>query len=78
VNGAAVDRILRECRFLQRPVDDPEMSALRVAIFLEEALDLILTDEQFDIDPLADPGAVRALVARSTSVADVRHLRPGQ
>ena len=77
MNHAHVDRILQEYAFLQRSADDPELSALRSAIFLEDALDLTLTDEQFDIDPLADPGALRTLVTR-TSVADVRHLRPGQ
>ncbi len=78
MSRADVDRILREYAFLQTSADDPELSALRSAIFLEDALDLTLTDEQFDIDPLADPGALRTLVSRSTSVADVRHLRPGQ
>jgi hypothetical protein len=78
VNHAEVDRILREYVFLQTSADDPELSVLRRAIFIEDALDLTLTDEQLDIDPLTDPGALRTLVARSTSVADVRHLRPGQ
>ncbi|HEY3411384.1 MAG TPA: hypothetical protein VGK53_24735 [Propionicimonas sp.] len=77
MNHADVDRILQEYAFLQRSADDPELSALRSAIFLEDVLDLTLTDEQFDIDPLADPGVLRTLVTR-TSVADVRHLRPGQ
>lgn len=78
MNDAAVDRILRECALLRKPVDDPELSALRTAIFLEDALGVTLADEQFDLDPIADPEALRALVARSPSFADVRHLRPGQ
>ena len=78
MNNAAVDRVLKECAFLPTSVDDPELSALRTAIFLEESLGVTLTDDQFEIDPIADAEALRALVARSTSLSDVRHLRPCQ
>lgn len=78
MNLADVDRVVTECALLDDAYPDPELRALRRAIFLEEALGITLTDEQFDLDPVRDRAALAVLLGLSSENADVRHLRPGQ
>jgi len=67
VTGADPDRILAEFAQL-RPADpDPELAAVRMALMVEDVFDVTLTDEQLDPGTLADPAALRALLAGSTT-----------
>ena len=55
-----VDRLLAECAHL-RPLEDPELDALRRALLVEDVLGVRLTDPQIDQEFLTDPVALRRL-----------------
>jgi hypothetical protein len=57
-----VDRLLAESAHLP-PEGDPARAALRWAILVEDALGLVLSDEQITSSSLADPEHLRSLVA---------------
>lgn len=58
----SVDRLLEECAFL-RPLEDPELDALRRALLVEDVLGVRLTDQQISQEVLTDPAALRRLPA---------------
>ncbi|TRY18642.1 hypothetical protein FOJ82_05835 [Tessaracoccus rhinocerotis] len=62
MTGPLVDRLLEECVHL-RPLDDPELDALRRALLVEDVLGVRLTDEQIAHHVLTDPAALRRLSA---------------
>jgi hypothetical protein len=47
-------------------VEDPQLAAVETAIFLEDAFDLVLTDDDIDPAVLGSVAGLRALVARRT------------
>lgn len=59
-----VDRLLREYDAIRDPDADPELEAVRAAVFVEDAFDVTLTDEEIDPAVLCHPAALRALLAR--------------
>jgi hypothetical protein len=56
--------LVAEAAALLDPKGDPELEAIKVAILLEDALEVTLTDEEIALDTLTDPAAVAAVVAR--------------
>jgi hypothetical protein len=60
------DRIIREWESTRRPGAtgaDPDLEAVRTAVLLEDAVGVVLSDEQITPACLGDPAAVRALLA---------------
>ena len=67
MTGADPDRILAEFAQL-RPADpDPELAAVRTALMVEDVFGVTLSEAQLDPATLADPAALRALLAGSTT-----------
>jgi hypothetical protein len=64
VDHDAVADVLEEGRALLDPCGDPELEALKLAILLEDALDVPLTDAEIELATLTDPTAVSDIVAR--------------
>lgn len=60
MTASLAERLLAECEHL-RPVEDPELDALRRAVLLEDVLGVRLTDEQIARDTLCDATALRSL-----------------
>jgi len=67
VTGANPDRVLAEFAQLRAADPDPELAAVRMALMVEDVFDVTLTDAQFDPVALADPVALRGLLAGSTT-----------
>lgn len=63
-----VDRLMAECAHL-RPVEDPELDALRRAVLVEDVLGVTVSDDEMDLEHLADPDSLRALAARPAPLA---------
>lgn len=64
-----VDQVLRDYDALRRPDTDPELAAIRIAIFLEDTFEVTLSDADIDLAVLADASALAALVARLRGTA---------
>lgn len=63
---AAIEDVLREYASFVAPIgEDPELTALRTAILIEDACGVTLTDEQLNPSFLTDPGALRTFLARA-------------
>lgn len=60
----AVDRAIAEYARLRDPDGDPELEAVKAAIFLEDAFDIVLSDTEIDLDMLGTPEGMRSLLAR--------------
>jgi hypothetical protein len=69
VTGVAVERILRECELLRDGDEDPGLTAIRTAIILEDIFGIVLSDAEIRPEVMGDPDAVRALLARLTSLS---------
>lgn len=67
MTAAEIDRILRESVHLDDTSDDPELRALRMAIFVEDIFDLTLRDDQLASGVLDDRQALRSLLIQSVS-----------
>lgn len=72
MNGAEdelsrVTRFLEECACLPDQTGDPELSSIRAAILVEDAFDVVLTDDQVRIDLLKDPEALRQALAKTST-----------
>lgn len=61
MNSSAFDRIIEEWGCL-RVVDDAELAALTTAILIEDAFDVVLTDEELGTDLRRDPDGLRVLL----------------
>jgi hypothetical protein len=59
-----VAQVLREAEALRDPDADPDLEAVRTAILLEDALGVVLTDDDITPGVLGDPDAVARLVER--------------
>ncbi len=66
MTGQLAQRLVAECAHL-RPVEDPELDALRRALLVEDVLGVRLTDDQIDLALLTDADAISALANASTS-----------
>ncbi|HYA53725.1 MAG TPA: hypothetical protein VEG33_21455 [Streptosporangiaceae bacterium] len=64
MNEDIVEQVLRDCGASRRPDGDPELEAVRLAILLEDAFGVVLSDAEIEPALLADTAAVAALVAR--------------
>jgi hypothetical protein len=64
VNPDSIGQVLRDYYASHTPAADPELEALRTAIFLEDVFGIALSDPDIDPAVLGDPSAVAALVAR--------------
>ena len=64
MNRDTVEQVLRDYHALRRPETDPELEAVRAAIFVEDVFDVVLSDTEIDPAVLADASAVATLVAR--------------
>jgi hypothetical protein len=59
-----VDRILAEYDTLRTAVGDPELEALKAAVFIEDVFGVRLGDADIDPEQLCRADAMRALVLR--------------
>ncbi|MBJ7355774.1 hypothetical protein [Nocardioides sp.] len=59
-----VAQVLREAEELRDPGADPDLEAVKTAILLEDALGIVLTDDDITADVLGDPDSVADLVER--------------
>ena len=66
LTDAQVEEILQDHARLSGRVEDPQLAAVETAIFLEDAYDLVLTDDDIDPEVLGSVAGLRALVARRT------------
>jgi hypothetical protein len=67
MNGPPPDLVedaLRCYERLRDPHGDPQLEAVRAAIFLEDVFGVVLTDADLDPAVLGSPAGVRAVVAR--------------
>jgi hypothetical protein len=62
MKGELVEDLLLESRWLWDPDADPELAAVRLAILLEDVLDITLTDDEIDPAVLSDARAVADLL----------------
>lgn len=60
-----VERFLHECGHLPDQPGNPELTSIRAAILIEDAFDVVLTDEEFKVDLLGNPKALRQLLAKT-------------
>jgi hypothetical protein len=65
VNGASLEQILRESSFLRNSYEDPALQAICNAILIEDALGVVLYDEQLASGDLQNLTRVRALLSES-------------
>jgi hypothetical protein len=64
VGREQVEPLLHEWRETRDVDVDPELEAVRLAILIEDVLDVSLADDDIDLAVLSDPEAVGNLVAR--------------
>ncbi len=64
MNRDIVEQVLRDYMALRRPGTDSELEAVSLAIMLEDAFDITLSDADIHPAVLADAAVVAALVAR--------------
>ena len=72
MNGAEdelsrITRFLQECAYLPGQNGDPELISIRAAILVEDAFDVVLTDDHVSIDLLKDPETLRQLLANTST-----------
>jgi hypothetical protein len=59
-----VDQILLEYDSVRDPAGDPELEALKAAVFVEDVFGIVLSDDEIDPEQLGSSGAMRAFVIR--------------
>jgi hypothetical protein len=59
-----VDDALRDFARLRDPAGDPELEAVKAAIFLEDVFGITLTDADIDPDVLGSAAGLRSIVSR--------------
>ena len=69
MNQNLVEQVLRGYDASRRPDGDPELEAVRLAILLEDAFGVVLSDADIEPALLADTAAVAALVVRLREAA---------
>lgn len=60
-----IDRLLGEYAHHRNTGTDPELEAVRTALFVEDAFGIVLADDQLDPALLGDPAALRTLLTGS-------------
>lgn len=68
MKGELIETLLQESLRLRGPDTDPELEAVRLAILLEDVLDITLTDDEIDPAVLSDARAVADLFSRRVGV----------
>ena len=58
------DQILREYDALRDPAGDPDLEAVKAAVFVEDVFGITLSDAEIELGLLGSPAAIRALLAR--------------
>ena len=58
-----VDRLLEEYDATREADADPQLEAVRAAVFVEDVFDVTLSDDEIDPAVLCHPAALRALLA---------------
>lgn len=61
----AVARAIEEYSRLRDPDGDPELEAVKAAVFLEDAFDVVLRDVDIDPDLLGTPEGMRSVLSRT-------------
>lgn len=61
MNEDRIDRVLAEFVFARGPLADPQLEALRAAIFVEDSFATTVPAELLDFEHLGTPQAMRAL-----------------
>jgi hypothetical protein len=61
------DRILHEYDASRDPAGDPELDAVKTALFLEDVFGITLSDAEIDPDVLGTAAGIRAVLERKTS-----------
>jgi hypothetical protein len=59
-----VAEALRDLARLRDPDGDPELEAVKAAIFLEDVFGITLTDAEIDPEALGSPAGLRSVVGR--------------
>jgi hypothetical protein len=62
--AVAVERILAEDRAVRRPLPDPVLEALALAVLLEDAFGVTLADADLDAGLLSDPVRAAGVLSR--------------
>jgi hypothetical protein len=65
VNGASLERLVRESSFVRNSYEDPALRAICNAILIEDALGVVFSDEQLTSGDLQNLTRVRALLSES-------------
>jgi hypothetical protein len=64
MHGEIIEQVLQDYEALRRPDTDPELEAVRMAILLEDAFDIVVPDTEIDPAVLGDFSSVTALITR--------------
>ena len=59
------DQVIGEYDALRDPAGDPELEAVKAALFVEDVFGVALSDEEIDLGVLGTAAAMRALLARA-------------
>lgn len=62
-----ITRFLQECANLPDRTGEPGLVSIRSAILVEDAFDVVLTDDQVSIDLLRHPDRLRQLLAQTST-----------
>lgn len=68
MNRALLEAVITESEQYRRPLGDPELDAVETAILIEDALGVVLTDEEVSA-LTGDPGSLRRCLTRRASPA---------
>ncbi len=60
----AIEAVLAELDALHSSPVDPQLAAVRTALLVEDALGIVLSDDEIDPSALGDQSAIRQLIAR--------------
>jgi hypothetical protein len=69
VTRERIDQILQEYEAVRDPSGDPELEALRAAVFVEDVFGISLTDAEITLDSLGTRDATRSVILRHLEVA---------
>jgi hypothetical protein len=67
VRDGLIECVLGEYRELSETNGDPQLQAVRTAIFVEDVFDVVLTDEQITPSVVGDEAALRDLMVQLTN-----------
>jgi hypothetical protein len=67
VRDGLIERVLGEYQELGETNGDPQLQAVRTAIFVEDVFGVVLTDEQITPAVVGDDAALRGLLVQLTN-----------